>query len=89
MFEMHADKGTEDWEIYAECVREAMSRASGLKLSDQKLREQKQYEEFLAFQRDEVEVEGKVIYSIDEVSKSKVSSIDPQNKNLTEPLINN
>ena len=41
MFEMHADKGTEDWEIYAECVREAMSKASGLKLSDQKLREQK------------------------------------------------
>ena len=24
MLQLHADKGTEDWEIYAECVRAAM-----------------------------------------------------------------
>ena len=26
MLELHADKGTEDWEIYAECVRTVMAK---------------------------------------------------------------
>ena len=27
MLEKHADKGKEDWEIYAWCVRDAMAKA--------------------------------------------------------------
>lgn len=34
MFKKYADKGKERWEVYAWCVREAMSRASGLKTTD-------------------------------------------------------
>ena len=34
MLEMHADKGKEDWEIYAECVRDAMCKYAGWKKSD-------------------------------------------------------
>ena len=29
MLEMHADKGKEDWEIYAWCVRDAIARQGG------------------------------------------------------------
>ena len=35
MLEMHADKGSEDWEIFAECVREAMAKQSGYPISNQ------------------------------------------------------
>jgi len=34
MLELHADKGAEEWEIYAECIREAMSKASGKPMLD-------------------------------------------------------
>ena len=39
MLEMHKDKGDEDWEIYAECLREAMAKQSGFKICNQPLRE--------------------------------------------------
>ena len=32
MLEMHKDKGEEDWEIYAECLREAMAKQSGFEI---------------------------------------------------------
>lgn len=35
MLDMHADKGSEDWEIFAECVREAMAKAGKLGIADQ------------------------------------------------------
>ena len=34
MLKIHAEKGQEDWEIFAECVREAMCKKSKLKKSD-------------------------------------------------------
>ena len=34
MLKRHAEKGQEDWEIFAECVREAMCKKSKLKKSD-------------------------------------------------------
>ena len=37
MLEMHADKGDEPWEIYAWCVRDAISKYSGLPKLDEKL----------------------------------------------------
>ena len=47
MLQKHADKGTEDWEIYAECVREAMAKAGGSALSDMPIRDMLAYEKFL------------------------------------------
>jgi hypothetical protein len=44
LFAKHADKGKEKWEIFAWAVREAMADATGLKISDQPLREKMQYE---------------------------------------------
>ena len=35
MLKKHADKGSEDWEIYAECVREAIAKQRGLPVNDQ------------------------------------------------------
>ena len=34
MYENHKDKGKEDWEIYAQCVREAMAKAGGLGINN-------------------------------------------------------
>ena len=43
MLEMHANKGNADWEIYAECVREAMAKHGEFKLSNQPMREKYEY----------------------------------------------
>lgn len=37
MLEKYADKGKEPWEIYAWCVRDAMSKQSGIRILDEKL----------------------------------------------------
>jgi len=47
MLELHADKGKEDWEIYAECLRAAMAKYSGLKTSNPEIRNVVQYERFM------------------------------------------
>ena len=47
MLELHADKGTEDWEIYAECMREVMAKHGGFGISNQPIRENLAYEEFM------------------------------------------
>ena len=60
MLEMHADKGAEEWEIYAECIREAMSKASGKPMLDQPLREKIVYEDFMCGDKKEMKVGGKI-----------------------------
>ena len=47
MLQRHADKGEEDWEIYAECVRDILCKHSGLKKSDQPIKEKLTYEKVL------------------------------------------
>ena len=47
MLRKHADKGSDDWEIYASCVREAIAKAGGFGLSDVHMREKMAYEEFM------------------------------------------
>ena len=37
MLELHADKGESPWEIYAWCVRDAISKYSGIQKLDEKL----------------------------------------------------
>ena len=47
MLEHHRDKGEHDWEIFAECVREAMARHSGFELCNRSNREKLDYEYFM------------------------------------------
>ena len=45
MLKLHADKGQENWEIFAECVRDVMCKQSGLPKDDTLLREKLHYYE--------------------------------------------
>jgi hypothetical protein len=47
MFEIHADKGKERWEVYAWATRDLMAKAGGFELCDIPLREKVVYEEFM------------------------------------------
>ena len=64
MLELHADKGDEEWEIYAECIREAMSKASGKPMLDQPMRDKVNYEDFMCGDKPTIKVGGK-IFSFD------------------------
>jgi len=35
MLNMHAEKGSNDWEVFAECVREAIAKQGGYALNNQ------------------------------------------------------
>jgi hypothetical protein len=52
LFEHHANKGDEKWEIYAWAMREVMSVASGLPKCDQPFRDKMEYEVILGFKKD-------------------------------------
>lgn len=47
MFNRKEAQGLEKWEAYAEVVREVMSKASGLPMSDQTYQEKRQYEGYM------------------------------------------
>ena len=47
MLEKHADKGSEDWEIYAECIRDAMAKYSKMPMTNDPLRNKLKYESFM------------------------------------------
>ena len=44
LWEKHADKGQDRWEIYAWAIREIMCEVSGLEKNDQHYREKLHYE---------------------------------------------
>ena len=62
MLEKHADKGDEPWMIYAWCVRDAMSKYSGIKTLDEKLslKDKLAFEALMAGTSDKVEVNGQI-----------------------------
>lgn len=62
MLERHADKGREPWEIYAWCVRDAISKHSGIKTLDEKLslKDKLAFEALMAGHSDKVEVNGQI-----------------------------
>ena len=52
LYETHADKGTDRWEIYAWAVRQAMSAASGLEQNEQPFRDKLHYETILGYKKE-------------------------------------
>lgn len=60
MLEKHADKGKEPWAIYAWCVRDAISRASGIPVLDEKLclKDKMNFYELMNGRADRVEING-------------------------------
>ena len=81
MLEKHADKGSEDWEIFAWCVRDAMAKTGNFKTSDQPLREKLKFERFMKCETDEMEHNG-VVYTPKDISKKK-----PKSAPIQEPLL--
>ena len=59
MLEQHAGKGEHDWEVFAECVREAMAKAGNFEISERTNREKLAYEYFMCGQTEEVMIDGK------------------------------
>jgi hypothetical protein len=59
LFENHANKGRERWEIIAWAVREAMSSASGLPKNEQPFRDKMNYEVILGYKKDRKNKEDK------------------------------
>ena len=62
MLQLHADKGSEDWEIYAECVRDAMSKHSGFATNNQPIREKFPYDDLMIGKKKSIVVNGKLFY---------------------------
>ena len=60
MLDLHADKGTEPWEKFAWCVRDACSKVSGLPVDDTStFRKKRQYADFMQGKFNEIEIDGK------------------------------
>ena len=62
MLEKYADKGNEPWEIYAWCVRDAMSKHSGIKVLDEKLelKDKKAFDSLMNGESNKVEINGQI-----------------------------
>jgi len=65
MLKRHSDKGESEWEIYAWCVRDAMAKASGLKLCNRSIRERLLYENFMKGKVNQIEIDGKAFSAND------------------------
>ena len=64
MLENHRDKSPDghDWEIFAECVREAMGRHGHLILDTRQIKDKLAYERFMCGHVDELTVDGRTFY---------------------------
>ena len=52
------DENMEDWEVYAQCVREAISQQSGFTVDDTTCREKLIYEDFMCQKTDTITIKG-------------------------------
>ena len=55
----HNNKGDQDWEIYAECVREAMAHHGNFLLWSRPIREKLMYEDLMNKAKDEIIIDGR------------------------------
>ena len=60
MLDNHRDKGSQDWEIYAECVREVLARHGGFYRENRPIREKLAYEEFMKGNEETLELDGRI-----------------------------
>ena len=61
MLDMHADKGEKPWEVFAWCVRDAISKQSGLrKENNNTFKDKYAYIDFMTCQKDFMEVYGRM-----------------------------
>jgi len=60
MLNTHRNKAAngEDWEVYAECVREAMARHGNFLISNNPIREKLAYEEFMYGYKNDITIDG-------------------------------
>ena len=60
MLDLHADKGVEPWEIYSWCIRDVISKHSGIKKLDEKLnlKDKLAYEKLMCGDVDKAEING-------------------------------
>ena len=59
MLQLHRDKGDQDWEVYAWCLRDAIAKASGLPKEDNaSLRTKNTYCRFYDGTTKEMEIDG-------------------------------
>jgi len=79
MLDNHADKGEEDWEIYAECLRQAMCKQSGMSDFSTTVRERLRYEDFMNMAVHDIAIDGRRYYA------SGHDEIDVEGKILDEP----
>lgn len=80
MLDNHKDKGEEDWEIYAECLRQAMCKTSGMSDFSTTVRERLRYEDFMNMATHDIAIEGRRYYA------SGHDEIDVEGKGLDVPL---
>lgn len=80
LYENHANKGSDKWEIYSWAVREAMASASDLRKSEQPFRDKMHYEVVLGFKKDR----SNNVKGGDDNLKKGLRDIRPEN----EPLLN-
>ena len=62
MLDKYDDKGNDPWEIYAWCVRDAISKHSGIKILDEKLalKDKMAFDSLMNGVSDKVEVNGQI-----------------------------
>jgi len=59
MLNNHRDKGSADWEIFAECLREAMAQHGNFKIDNHATRDKFAYEDFMQGCKDTITVDGR------------------------------
>ena len=60
MLDNHKSKGTADWQIYAECVRDAMAKHGGFFKEDRPIKEKLAYEDFMKGIESTLECDGRI-----------------------------
>ena len=81
MFELHADKGKEDWEIYAWCVQDVIAEKGKLKKAKyESLKTKNIYESLYKGKIDEVEFNG-VKYQYDVSATRQTDQVDFKKEN--------
>ena len=61
LLKKHADKGKEDWEIFAWAVRDIMAKVGNFRKDESSLRDKLAYKDFMAGNYDQFVYKGKVI----------------------------